>query len=330
MNCDEALLAISAALDGELSPRERLKLSDHLLQCDTCRELAEDLRVLTEKLGQSDREVPPELAAKIRRAVAEEVQAAPAPKRRRAPYLRAVAAMLALCVCLGGAGLFVSGQRTKSNADAGEAAPFSLQAAPKNSEGTANRSIEDDGTYNAGNDPEAPAEAALTPSPEEIPLPMPSIDPDSDAETSDEYQETAPSSAGGGEDKVMITPEEALELVFEHLGGYETYPEARQCVVNMYGFDAPAYYLKTVENDAGIYVYCLDYIGLSGNEQYYQFRFYEDVTDKKPDGFDHTATSNHFIVSQDGFEILSEYPPDGGDDETWAAYFDAYNSALAR
>lgn len=206
MNCDEALLAISAALDGELPPGSRAKLSEHLLQCETCRALAKDLRVLTEELEQSDREVPPELAESIRAAVAGE---APAPKRRRAPYLRAVAAMLALCVCLGGAGLFVSGQRTKSKADTGEASLF--QAAPESWEKSANGSIDDGDTadgaggYSADAEgaPEVPMEAALTPSPEEIPLPMPSTEPDSNAETSDEYQETAPGSAAWPPDAVI-------------------------------------------------------------------------------------------------------------------------------
>lgn len=128
MNCDEALLAISAALDGELSPAERVRLSEHLVQCDTCRELAEDLRVLTEELERSDREIPQGLAANIRRAVAEEP---PAPKRRRAPYLRAVAAMLVLCVGLGGIGLFASGRMGMKADSAGGAAPTLVEAAPE-------------------------------------------------------------------------------------------------------------------------------------------------------------------------------------------------------
>lgn len=102
MTCEEALLAISAALDGELSPRERAKLSEHLMQCESCRVLAEDLRVLTDALEGSSREPPTGLAEAVRAAVAAEPPAVHAPNRRRPPYLRSLAAMLALCVGLGG------------------------------------------------------------------------------------------------------------------------------------------------------------------------------------------------------------------------------------
>lgn len=112
MNCDQALEAISAALDGELSPGERAELSKHLLQCEHCRRVAEDFRVLAGLLEDSEVQVPEGLAASVCAAAAREAQEAPAPRRRR-PYLSAIAAMLALCVGLGGISLFVSGQAEK-------------------------------------------------------------------------------------------------------------------------------------------------------------------------------------------------------------------------
>lgn len=163
---------------------------------------------------------------------------------------------------------------------------------------------------------EAPMEAAS----EEDALPAPSSAPavTGGAWNSDGTNGAGPSSDGeaeygaeqaedASEEKLTLTPEEALELVFQHLGGYEAYPEARQRMVCMYGFDAPAYYLKTVETDAVSSEYCLDYTGSPPEGEGYYFRFYEMVTDKREDGFNHTATSNWYTVSPDG-EITAEFP----------------------
>lgn len=345
MTCEEALLAISAALDGELPPVERARLSEHLMQCGSCRELAEDLRVLTGALEDSDREPPAGLSESVRKAVAEEPQAVPVPKKRRPPYLRSLAALLALCIGLGGIGLFVSGQGGgNTGSAAGSAAPALYQAAPRAMEKSAGcDGLDDcDGAvgYSAA-EGSGPAEAPMEESDAEVPqpapadAPMPSIAPapqeagtynfgatqeenapDGGSEGGDPtYNGGGPTSdsAGSGsdrmegEEKLSLTPEEALELVFEHLGGYEEYPEARQRVVCMYGFDAPAYYLKTVETDMVSAEYCLDYAGPPPEGEGYCFRFYEMVTDKQEDGFDHTATSNWYIVSPDG-EITAEFP----------------------
>ena len=43
MNCDQALEAISAALDGELSAKERTLLDAHLADCPTCAALFDEL-----------------------------------------------------------------------------------------------------------------------------------------------------------------------------------------------------------------------------------------------------------------------------------------------
>lgn len=356
MNCDEALLAISAALDGESSPAERARLSEHLLECESCRALAEDLRFLTGELGRSDREAPQPLAEAVRRAVAAEARAASPTPKKRPPYLRAAAAMLALCIGLGGIGLFAAGRMGMKGDSAGGAAPALSEAAPEAraySEGALPEDAAD-----ASVAPEVPMETASLPGPDgDAPMPMPSEAPagvmavdgsgsngetapgaadftgsetnkenagltadtgvskeeitPADAPGSDRADGCAPGSgesgaaAPGGD--AVLTPEEALELVFQHLGGYEAYPEARQRMVCMYGFDAPAYYLKTVETDAVSSEYCLDYTGSPPEGEGYYFRFYEMVTDKREDGFDHTATSNWYTVSPDG-EITAEFP----------------------
>lgn len=207
MNCDEALLAISAALDGELSPKERLKLSEHLLACESCRELAEDLRVLTEELSRSDREAPPGLAAAVRRAVAEEAQASPVPKKR--PYLRAVAAMLALCVGLGGIGLFASGRMGMKGDCAGGAAPALFESAPEARAYSASAPPENaesaDGYCGPtvdGDPAEAPKEAAQSYLEGDASAPMPSSAPAPAGlmieEGSGSSEETAPGSEKNG------------------------------------------------------------------------------------------------------------------------------------
>lgn len=315
MNCDEALLAISAALDGELLPAERAKLSEHLMSCEDCRELAEDLRVLTEELGRSDREVPQSLAESVRRAVAEEPQASPATKKRRAPYLRAVAAMLALCAGLGGISLFASGRMRGDSA--GGVSPALFQAAPENAGG--GPAADDEGEP-------APMEAAQAP---ESPAPMPATAPAGMAEdgdgnhketresggytsgsgpSSEQYEETCDKSgcyaaAAPGNSTAALTPEEALELVFQHLGGREAYPEAEQLLDG----STSAYYLQTVETDQVSSAYYLDYYGLYEDGRSHWFRYYEDVTEKQTDIPGHEATLNWYTVSPDG-QVTAEFP----------------------
>lgn len=318
MNCDEALLAISAALDGELSPRERAALSEHLLDCPGCRELAADLRVLTEELERGDREPPEELAAAIRNAVAEEAKASPAPKKRRAPYLRTVAAMLALCVCLGGIGLFAAGRMGMKKGDAaGGAAPALYQAAPESREydSAAPDGAEGAAEFSAASEggPETPMESAAPQDPADAPLPMPSVAPSSGSAAnggtgSDGPEEAAPGMSGAGadsgsaEEKSALTPEEALELAFEYVGGYGAYPEAVRRTTVLDGAQRTGYSLKTVETETARSEYCLHYAGLSADGESYRFRLYEDITGKA-DGSGHTATMNWIDVSVDGGRI---------------------------
>lgn len=333
MNCDEALLAISAALDGELSPKERAALSDHLLACPECRELAADLRVLTESLEQSEQEPPAGLAESIRAAVAEEGRkAAPLPKKKRPPYWLTAAAMLALCVCLGGIGLFASGRMgTKggSAADGAVPAPALFQAPPENKETRSGTGGAEGSDGSAGfclpadsGDSEAPMEPGEPTEfqelvPEEAPLPMPSVAPDLDG-TADggKWEETAPGSIGstsngsvgaGNEKEAALTPEEALELVFEYLGGYEMYPEAlRFSTAPDGGAQEIGYTLQTVETETVRSEYCLYLVRLSADGGSYEFHLYEDVTDKET-GSGHTATANWIEVSVDGGQITSMF-----------------------
>lgn len=338
MNCDEALLAISAALDGELSPAERAKLSNHLLECPQCRGLAEDLRVLTDALEESDLEPPESLPASIRRAVAEEVKQSAQPKQRKAPYLRTIAAMLALCVCLGGVSLFVSGNKKAAgnSADSGAGAPAPFQARPealeKSSDGFAG-STDEAGDYNGAAEGEdapmestasmeqaAPEEPAAMPSSDygapapapadsAAPAPSPSSAPIPAEVTGGANGDTAVDAPDGGSDsigsKAAVTPEEALELAFEYLGGYEEYPDAQLRVDDFGGYDAPVYYLKTVEANTGTWEYRLDYDRMFDGENYWFHLYYLLVAGELNGG--HTATINWIKVSVDGGVVTPMY-----------------------
>lgn len=65
MNCQEALEAISAAIDGELSPDERAALDAHLASCPACAALLEELSGQSRLLREMDCQVPEGLSARI-------------------------------------------------------------------------------------------------------------------------------------------------------------------------------------------------------------------------------------------------------------------------
>lgn len=111
MDCEQALEAISAALDGELSPVERAQLEEHLSVCQSCRALAEDFRVLSAALDAAGAAPPPELATGVMARIAAEGKVTPisALRRRGARRWLGLAAMLALVICAGGLGLWLRG-----------------------------------------------------------------------------------------------------------------------------------------------------------------------------------------------------------------------------
>ncbi|NTW53266.1 MAG: zf-HC2 domain-containing protein [Chlorobaculum sp.] len=44
MNCNKALVLMSAAIDGELSPKEEVELAEHLAECPECRAEFQDAK----------------------------------------------------------------------------------------------------------------------------------------------------------------------------------------------------------------------------------------------------------------------------------------------
>lgn len=65
MNCEQALIALSAELDGELSPEARAALDDHLAHCPACRALREDLAALHAAWDGMDVEAPDALMENV-------------------------------------------------------------------------------------------------------------------------------------------------------------------------------------------------------------------------------------------------------------------------
>lgn len=81
MNCDQALEAISAALDGELSAKERTLLDAHLADCPTCAALFDELAGQSRLLRQLDCQIPEDLTARILSQLPEQIT----PARRFSP-----------------------------------------------------------------------------------------------------------------------------------------------------------------------------------------------------------------------------------------------------
>lgn len=102
MNCDQALESISAALDGELSARERAQLDAHLAHCPTCSALFDELAGQSRLLRQLDCQVPSRLSDRIMSSLPEQVTPA---RRFRAGRWRRWGTVAACAVLVLWAGL---------------------------------------------------------------------------------------------------------------------------------------------------------------------------------------------------------------------------------
>ena len=102
MNCDQALEAISAALDGELSAKERAQLEAHLAHCPSCAALFDELAGQSRLLRQLDCQVPEGLSAEILSSLPEQVTPA---RRFRAGRWRRWGTVAACAVLVLWAGL---------------------------------------------------------------------------------------------------------------------------------------------------------------------------------------------------------------------------------
>jgi len=72
MDCDEALILLSAQLDGELSGFEQRALQDHLEGCTSCRTASEELQTLQSEVRRLPTpSAPPELWPRVASVLAQ-------------------------------------------------------------------------------------------------------------------------------------------------------------------------------------------------------------------------------------------------------------------
>ena len=316
MDCEQALESISAALDGELTRAEQEALDAHLSDCPDCRALAEDLGVLSVALSDMEQTPPAALAGNIRAAIAPgSVIPIPAKKRNRRAWT-SLAAMLAVVVCLGGvyALLRSSGVDSAAGADI----PPTVRSVGGIT-GTA-----ESAPYAAPEDPAAPEDTLAPPSPQLF-----SAAPPADSEAVEAPSETtaADSSASQNQEDAGITsskynasPAEgdtpsntsthALELAFDYLGGYTTWPDAE--LNEDPDAKSSFYFLRYFEDEAEISRLYLQCDGLSSEGDVYLVHLYETVEplDGESGEVGYTATWNWFDVSLDGTQVLSQFPFD--------------------
>lgn len=103
MDCEQALILISAALDGDLTEAERGALQAHMDACPDCRALAEDFGVLSVALSDMEVPAPEGLTGRVNAALdaLDPPSAVPKPRRSWRAW-GSLAALLALALCLGG------------------------------------------------------------------------------------------------------------------------------------------------------------------------------------------------------------------------------------
>ncbi len=143
MTCDEALEAISAALDGELGAHERRELDAHMEECPDCAALFDELASYSHALRELDCAAPEDLDGRILSKL----------PRRRAAYrvwrrLGVAAACFTLALCLGA---FVQARRGGSAA--GQPAPRAMSGpvleVADSAEATQGRAAEDEAELDA-------------------------------------------------------------------------------------------------------------------------------------------------------------------------------------
>ena len=129
MNCEQALAAISARLDGELSEAESRELDAHLVSCASCRALAKELTELEAGLDLLPMEEAPDtLVPGVMRAIrAEKSQRS---QKKKAPHRTAwlIAAAAAIALLLGAAGIIeLPGFRGRGHASVSVGDAFKTQ-----------------------------------------------------------------------------------------------------------------------------------------------------------------------------------------------------------
>ncbi|MBR2743534.1 MAG: zf-HC2 domain-containing protein [Clostridia bacterium] len=99
MACEDFITLIFKKIDGEISPEEDARLTEHMNGCETCREEFSELSALEETLlSLPEYDVPPSFAAEVTKKL--RTQGAKIHKPRFKPYFSIAAACIVLVVVL--------------------------------------------------------------------------------------------------------------------------------------------------------------------------------------------------------------------------------------
>ena len=286
MDCEQALVLISAALDGEITETERAMLEEHLSHCPECRAVSEDFGVISVALSDMMADPPADLTVRINAVLDErderekQVEPAPAPKKI-VNWKRwgSLAAMFAVVVCLGGVFVF---------SDLGGAGTSDC-AAPEASYGHSSADMALEPAVSAGVEEAAPAEGIT------------------DVETGAmrEVDDSVTNDFAFFETDEQISPAidtdltaaDGAQLVFDYLGGTEHYPDA------VWSESDTGYILEQTETEKKSFKAVLRYTGLSEDGWYYTFQLYHETMDEV---FATCSFVSNYAVKLDGSEILEE------------------------
>lgn len=323
MDCEQALILISAALDDEITPSEREQLNEHLDLCADCRALAADFGLISAALAQEE-PIPAGLTGRMEQKLDGAVR-----EKKKNTFLRrygSMAAMLAIVLSLGAIALSGGmGSKAKNDAayrmfDAEMKAEAPAECAPMPSSAAVKGSAHDGLGYVTA-DSVTEAESAREPL----------MDAASDLNLYGKEQNGTENQAECLEPPAAEKPQEfdppdhavihaALELVVDEL-------------MDVDGLDSP------IEED---YSYCvlertgggnqyeetrLEYTGLSSNGKYYTFCLAgRTVTapDSPAAGAAYSTLFNNFAVSRGLDEVLREY-----DENRTAEHQKVYRNALS-
>jgi len=315
MTCDEALIAISAALDGEADEWEQSELEAHLAQCPECRAIADDFGLISAALSEGE-ELPAGLTGRMEQAL----NTADAGKKKPNLWKRygGLAAMLAVVLCLGGLFAMQGGQKKDAameyfsfdggfngSASNGSAAAgvgiFTGDYSVVADSADAARVIgEQDG-------PAASASAQIVENKAESQSSAPAIAPVTPPEK-ETVQYDPPDHA---------TIYSALKLVFEELGGSKAYP-------NLCDKDYYYFVLERTENrqTGATSELKLEYAGLSENGKYLTFALRLYTQDKEAASL---TMVNNYAVSKELDKVICEYAENRSD----ADHVKAYRQAIS-
>ena len=161
MNCEQAMIAMSAYLDGELKKEEQAELTAHLAECEDCRRLLNKLRGAEDAFCEAQAEAPETLHESVMAQIRTEAK-----RKEKRPVHILWAAAAAAAVIVGmlaggvwdlrelsapGAALSLHGavQTVKTDyqslADAGKQPVLVLKKMPQELSGTASETLVESG-----------------------------------------------------------------------------------------------------------------------------------------------------------------------------------------